>query len=155
MKKFSDIKHRNTLHNLLLVGLDLTNYSNKSSNIITKETPYHNEIYSITSYNDSVIEDFIDSNNLFLLLHINIKTNSTCQYKVDIYADSFSIMPGDIRYLDEPSEFFIHVPSLEQFLPFTEESLFQMNVLYDLQDLTKDEITVILEISNRIRNKNV
>lgn len=154
MKKFSDNEYRDRLYDTLQVGLKLTKMPNDSNNFVSKEFFGYKHVYNATSYFDSSCEDYINADNMFIQFYVSTESQNMYKFKVDIYADSFSIMPGDVRYQDSSDEFYIYAPTLEQFRPFTEESFFQMKLLYDTQDLTDDELLTILEISESIRNKN-
>lgn len=154
MKKFSDNEYRDRLYDTLQVGLKLTKMPNDSNNFASNDFFSYKHVYNATSYLDSSGTDYCNCDNMFMQFYVSEAGRNSYKFKVDIYADSFSIMPGDVRYQDSSDEFYIYAPALEQFRPFTEESLFQMKLLYDTQDLTDDELLTILEISENIRNKN-
>ncbi|EON7637056.1 hypothetical protein ABV23_RS00995 [Escherichia coli] len=105
------------------------------------------------SYRNNFMDIFERSNSILASLDLEGYLNA--KFVLDIYSHGFSIRPYNSHYNDDPKNFFVHVENVDQFTDLSDESYFQMQVAYDLQDLTRDELGAILYVCSKLKENEV
>lgn len=104
-------------------------------------------------YRNNFMDIFENSNSI--LATIDLEGYLNARFVIDIYSHRFSIRPYNSHYNDDPQNFFVHVENVDQFTDLSDESYFQMQVAYDLQDLTRQEINAILYVCSKLKENEV
>lgn len=113
-----------------------------STNYLTIESAHGYEL-EITSYDTLSKIDFCACSNVYCVVTDYCK--SYYDFYLDLYKDKFALCQ-----FDGIDGWYIEVDDFIPFYPLTEESFFQMQLVFDLKDLTFDECRAIMHLCVQI-----
>lgn len=116
-------------------------YSITKSCYLSITTPYGFDL-EITSYDTVGRIQFDSCSNIYCL--VTGYSSSHFDFYIDLYKDRFAICKFG------KCDWVIEVDDFTPFYPLTEESFFQMQLLFDLKDLTLDECQAIINLCVQI-----
>ncbi len=125
--------------------LDIIKYSTEI--VSTSEVVIENDIYSleVLAYDTLSRTDFPSCSNVYC--SVQTPSGNTYIFYLDLYKEKFEIGPhGGSDYGD----WYINVDNFMPFYPLTEESFFQMQLIFDLKDLTFEECRDIMNLCVQI-----
>lgn len=139
--KYSDkLKYRDKLKNIIKHCTGII-----SASYLYIETPDGYEL-EITAYDTIRKMDFNACSNVYCT--VTSCDRSYYDFYIDMYNDKFALC----QFGGVEGCWYIQVDDFKPFYPLTHESFFQMQLIYDLKDLTFEECNDIMHLCVQIPN---